>query len=121
MSFTESVTTCLRKYAGFSGRARRSELWWFVLLLIVLDLVGTVVESALGLGWGGGFGPLSTLVGLALLVPSFSVGARRLHDTGRSGWWQLLVVVPCLGWVALIVLFCLPGEESENKYGTPVA
>ena len=120
MSFTDSVTVCLRKYADFSGRARRSELWYFVLFLLLLDLGLSVVDAAFGMDWGSGFGPLSTIAGLALLVPSLSVGARRLHDTGRSGWWQLLALIPCLGVVAIVVLWCLPGEPRENKYGQPV-
>ena len=121
MSFADSVAACLGKYADFSGRARRSELWWFVLFCLLLDLGGTVADEVLGISWGGGFGPVSTLLGLAVLVPSLAVGARRLHDTGRSGWWQALVLVPVLGFVAIVVLFCLDGDKAENRYGAPVS
>jgi uncharacterized membrane protein YhaH (DUF805 family) len=84
------------KYADFTGRAPRAEYWWYILGLIVVAIVISIVESVLGLkGMILGFwGPLTALFMLATIVPSLAVGARRLHDTNRSGWWQLLFYVP---------------------------
>jgi uncharacterized membrane protein YhaH (DUF805 family) len=84
----------LQKYADFTGRAPRAEYWWFVLAMIILFVVLSIVESIVGLNKMilGVYGPLTALLWLAVLVPSLSVGVRRLHDTNRSGWWLLLMV-----------------------------
>ena len=89
----------LEKYADFSGRAPRPELWWYFLALVVAFVVVDIVESILGLHRmiAGMYGPLSTLLSLATIVPSLSVGVRRLHDVNRTGWWVLLPLIPqCL-------------------------
>src|SRR5262249_3937555 len=89
----------LQKYADFTGRAPRPELWWYVLGLVVAYIVLSIVESITGLKGMimGVYGPLTVLLWVATLVPSIAVGVRRLHDTDRSGWWILLPVVPyCL-------------------------
>ena len=86
-----------RKYAVFSGRARRSEYWWFVLSSVVLSLVAGVIDSIIGLKFIAGlYGPVQILLILAMLVPSIAVCVRRLHDTNRTGWWMMLVVLPYL-------------------------
>lgn len=97
----------LRKYADFSGRARRTEYWMFMLFYTIFYLILALVGSLLGTEI------LSLLFSLALLVPSLSIGARRLHDTGRSGWWQLLYI---LGFIVLIVFF-VQDSHDENSYG----
>ena len=90
MSFMESITTVFQKYAVFEGRARRSEYWWFVLAYSIVSGVLSGLGTAMnGSGAGTLFTVLSGLVGLAVLVPTIAVTTRRLHDTGRSGWWQL--------------------------------
>lgn len=104
-----SVTTCLSKYATFSGRASRPEFWWFTLAASVLYLVLAFVP---------GGEALSTVASLVLLLPTLAVGARRLHDTGRSGWWQLLAFIPFVGIVVLIVFWASAGQHS-NAYGPP--
>ncbi|OYX09410.1 MAG: DUF805 domain-containing protein, partial [Rhizobiales bacterium 32-66-8] len=91
MDFTTAIRSCLSQYATFRGRARRSEFWWFSLFVIGLELVAALVEGALGVD-----GFLSGLVHLLTLLPSLAVGARRLHDIGRSGWSQLLLIIPIL-------------------------
>ena len=109
----------LWKYATFSGRARRMEYWLFVLFYAVVSIVATVVDVSLGLTLGGedGMGLISTICGLALFLPSLAVSVRRLHDTGRSGWWILLMFVPIVGMIVLIVFFCLGGDEGRNRFG----
>jgi uncharacterized membrane protein YhaH (DUF805 family) len=86
----------LEKYADFSGRAPRAELWWFVLALVIAYVVAAIIESILGMRHmiAGMYGPLSCLLWLATIIPSIAVGVRRLHDTGRPGWWVLLPLIP---------------------------
>jgi uncharacterized membrane protein YhaH (DUF805 family) len=85
----------LQKYADFTGRAPRPEFWWYVLGYVIASVVLMIVESALGMNkMLGQIGPLRALLALALLLPTLAVGARRLHDTNRSGWWQAIAFVP---------------------------
>ncbi len=114
----EWMTMPLRRYAEFSGRSRRKEYWMFVLLMLIVGIVVGMVEAALGLtGALGPYGPLSLLIGLATLVPSISVSVRRLHDTGRSGWWLLLIFLPIIGSIMLLIFFVLEGHKGPNEYG----
>ena len=111
-----------RKYFDFNGRSNRPEFWWFfflatattVLLAFVDLLIGTYSDSM-------EMGLLSTVFGFATIIPTFSVGARRLHDVDSSGWWQLLLLVPLFGAIFLIYLMLQPGVAEENKYGPPAA
>jgi len=117
MGFSQAITSCMGKYANFQGRATRSEYWWFYLFQILLTWGASIVGS-LTLGDSGDM--LSSLVSLALLLPSIAVGSRRLHDTGRSGWWQLLVFT-IIGIILLIVWLASDGEKAANKYGEPIS
>jgi len=108
----------LKNYAGFSGRARRKEYWLFFLfnLVVVLglsfvDVISGLYSKELGAGLFGG------AYSLLVLVPSVAVSVRRLHDTNRSAWWLLLAVVPLVGPLALIVIYCLDGTPGGNDYG----
>jgi uncharacterized membrane protein YhaH (DUF805 family) len=104
MTFVDAVKICFAKYADFKGCASRSEFWWWILFTSVAALV---LRSASYY--------LSASFSLATLLPSIAVAARRLHDTDRSGWWQLLYFFPIIGWVVLI-LFCVePGESSRYR------
>ncbi|MGB1262140.1 MAG: DUF805 domain-containing protein [Cognaticolwellia sp.] len=96
----------LKKYADFTGRARRKEYWMFVLVYMIINVILAVL----------GFDIISALVGLALFVPSISIAARRLHDTGRSGWWQLIALLPIIGFIVLIV-FLVQDSHDTNAYG----
>ena len=88
----------IQKFADFNGRAPRAEYWWYVLAILVCTIVVSIVESILGLNQMvfGVYGPITLLLALATLVPSIAVTIRRLHDTGRSGWWILIAVIPYL-------------------------
>ncbi|MEQ6902652.1 DUF805 domain-containing protein [Nocardioides sp. YIM 152588] len=113
MTFIEAVQVCLTKYIGFVGRAPRSEYWWFFVFNLLVSLGATTLDAAVG-------GDLiATVAALALFLPSLAVGVRRLHDTGRSGWWMLIALVPVVGWIVLVVFFCLPGDRASNRYGAP--
>lgn len=98
--------SCLKDhYADFNGRAKRTEFWMFILFNWIASLIVAVI------GWALGISVLSTIYGLAVLVPTLAVGARRLHDTGRSGWWWLICLVPLIGFIWLIVLWCLESKK----------
>jgi uncharacterized membrane protein YhaH (DUF805 family) len=116
MPFPDAVKLCLHKYADFNGRARRSEFWWWVVFTILVGLVAGIIDAVLGTRSSTGNGLVGSLANLALLVPSLAVGARRLHDTGRSGWWQLLWIAIIIGWIALIILWVLD-SQGDNTYG----
>ena len=141
----------IEKYADFSGRASRAEYWWFVLAMIIAYVVlGMIVENMLGIDKMvlGIYGPLTTLLWLATIIPSISVAIRRLHDTNRSAWWMLLIVPYCISAalaaqalasgsmaalgsagllgivglvcaIALLVFMVLPGTPGDNRYGPP--
>ncbi len=114
MSFSTAIRTCLRKYADFSGRARPAELWWFVLLVVVGFVATRAIDAVLGTEKGG-YGALASATLLVVLLPLLAAGARRLHDAGLSGWWLLIVLVPC-GNVALLFFF-LRESQGDNRYG----
>jgi uncharacterized membrane protein YhaH (DUF805 family) len=108
----------LRQYADFSGRARRTEYWMFALFSTVIGIVLGVLDNLLGLSFmSGSTGWLSLLFSLAILLPSLAVGVRRLHDTGRTGWWLLIGLVPLVGLIVLIVFFVAPGNPGANAHG----
>ncbi|MGH8869690.1 MAG: DUF805 domain-containing protein [Actinomycetes bacterium] len=119
MSFTEAVRTALSQYATFTGRARRSEYWWFVLFTVLVNIATSIIDAVLGSGTASGFGVVSTLASLALLLPSLAVLVRRLHDTGRSGWWVLIGLVPLAGAIVLIVFAVQDSQPAPNQYGPP--
>lgn len=118
MSFGEAIRTCLRKYAEFNGRATRPEFWWFVLFSTLIGLVASTIDNAIG----NEFTMLATLWGLAMLLPTLAVGARRLHDTNKSGWLQLLLLIPCVGVIVLIVFWAMPSATPPaigGDHSTP--
>lgn len=117
MDFMTSVNTCISKFADFTGRAQRSELWWFFLATTIVSIILTILDTALFSGLAAQIGVLSTIFSLAVLIPSLSVGARRLHDVGRSGWWQLLILIPLLGWAVLLYFFATKGTDGDNAFG----
>src|SRR5262245_7416565 len=104
----------LKKYAVFEGRARRKEYWMFVLFNFIIAFGLGIVDGVVGLNKGG-VGILGLLYNLAVLVPSIAVGVRRLHDTGRSGLWYLLMFVFCIGWIVLLVFFVQEGTSGNNE------
>ncbi len=119
----------LKQYVDFQGRARRTEYWMFTLfsalVSIVLLLVDTLVlgtgnltgSATDGVSFGAGIGLLGGIYALAVLLPSLAVSVRRLHDTGRSGWWLLIGLVPFVGALVLLVFFVLEGNRGPNQHG----
>jgi uncharacterized membrane protein YhaH (DUF805 family) len=100
----------IKQYATFSGRASRKEYWMFYLFYIIFYIILAVIDRALGTVL------FSTIFFLALLIPNISIATRRLHDTGRSGWWQLILFIPLIGLIVLIV-FLVQDSGDENQYG----
>lgn len=108
----------LKKYAVFSGRARRKEYWFFILFNIIISLVLGVIDGFTGsYSEAAGLGLLGGIYSLAVLIPGIAVTVRRLHDTGRSGWWFLIVLVPVIGALALLVFMVLDSKPGQNQYG----
>lgn len=114
MSFTEAIASVFRNYATFSGRAPRSEYWYFWLFSILLQIATTILDRVLFAT--SDLSPLTSLVGLALFLPSIAVGARRLHDIDRTGWW-LLISFTVIGIFVLLYWFCVRGTRGPNRFG----
>ena len=108
----------LKKYAVFSGRARRKEYWLFYLLFLLVYIFFAIIDASSGtLDPETGIGVLTGILFLAFLIPQLAVGVRRLHDTDRSGWWLLVGFIPLVGPILLIVFFCLDGSAGDNRFG----
>jgi uncharacterized membrane protein YhaH (DUF805 family) len=114
MDFQTAVRTCFQKYATISGRARRSEYWWFALFLLIGNVVLNGVDAIL---FGGDTQILSAIFSLATIVPSVCAGGRRLHDTGRSALWLLIGLIPLVGFLVLLWWFVQKGTDGSNEYG----
>lgn len=103
-------------YTNFSGRASRPQYWYFILFVVIIAVVLGIIDGILFQTQ-----VLGLIFSLAILVPNIGLGVRRLHDLGKSGWWYLIVLVPIVGPIALLVMFCLKGEPKANTYGPVVA
>jgi uncharacterized membrane protein YhaH (DUF805 family) len=118
MSFTTAIKSVLSQYVGFSGRARRSEYWWWALFTALLGVVAAVLDTALGTNMDGSTtGVIGLIVELAILLPSLAVLVRRLHDTDRSGWWILIALIPIVGAIVLLVFAAQDTKPGPNRYG----
>lgn len=119
MSYKEAVTSCFMKYVQFSGRASRSEYWWFMLFSFLVSsvleglayLVGTPTDPNLFISL------LLYAFGLVIFLPTLAVSVRRMHDLGKGGGWIFISAVPLIGWIWYIVLAATPGEPFENRFG----
>lgn len=108
----------LRKYATFEGRSRRSEYWYYVLFYLLIVFVLSMLDALFDTDSEvQGIGLLSGVFSLVMLVPTLAVTCRRLHDTGRSGWWQLIAFVPVIGTIVLIVFLARDSEQAVNEHG----
>jgi uncharacterized membrane protein YhaH (DUF805 family) len=103
----------LKKYATFSGRARRQEYWMFTLISVVISIVLMAVDAALG-----SMGAIGAVYSLAVLIPSLAVTVRRLHDTDRSGWWILIALIPLVGAIILLVFLASDSKPHDSAYGS---
>ncbi|MFD1341558.1 DUF805 domain-containing protein [Litorisediminicola beolgyonensis] len=116
-SLTNAFQHGLSHYASFASRTDRATFWWYVLAVFLIIVITNVIDG-LVFGWAPEAGePISFLVALALILPNIAIGARRLHDTGRSGWWLLLCLIPVIGTLVLIWFYIQKGEPGPNAYG----
>jgi uncharacterized membrane protein YhaH (DUF805 family) len=115
LSFNEAVGTCMRKYFDFTGRARGSEYWYFYLFCTLMTLLTTILDINLfGYTWDD-YGPIYAITSLGLFIPSISAGARRLHDTNKSGWRQLWVLT-IIGAFFVLYWLIIKGDTNKNSY-----
>lgn len=106
-------------YANFSGRARRSEYWYFTLANIIIAISAMVIDNVAGINFAPiPYGPLYLIVALATFLPGVAVAVRRLHDVGKSGWFFFIVLIPLIGSIWLLILFFTEGEKGANQYGS---
>ena len=110
MTFSESVSTCLKKYFVFEGRASRSEYWWFQLIVSPSYLISTILENEIAYFFLG--------VTLFTLIPAISAGVRRLHDTNRSGFFLLISFIPFIGGLVILFFLILEGTKGKNRFGS---
>jgi len=112
-----------KKYAKFSDRSRRKEYWYFVLFNFIVSFAIGFIDGLIMIARGidaesSPIGPFSAIYTLIALIPTIALATRRLHDTGRSGWWQLLVLLPVLGWLVLLYFYVKDSQTGDNAYGS---
>ena len=117
VSFKEAVVRALsQNYCNFSGRASRSEYWWFYLFSCIVSWVVSIIVSLFSSDLSTMY-IASMIVGLAFLLPGLGIAVRRLHDIGKSGWWLFISLIPLIGAILLLVWFCKDSEMEPNEYG----
>ena len=115
MDFQTSIKTCFNKYAIFAGRASRSEFWWFFLFGFLGATVAWVIDVMIFGYASDAYGPMYLIFLIVTFLPSIAVGARRLHDTDKTGWWQLLWIT-FIGGILVIIWQATMGEKKKNQY-----
>lgn len=111
MGFGDAISAGFSNYVNFSGRACRSEYWYWVLFIVLGSIVAVIIDRMIGIRL------VNTIFGLATILPGIAVGVRRLHDLDRSGWWLLLSFIPLIGAIILIIWFCGRGTVGPNRFG----
>ena len=108
----------MKNYVGFSGRASRSEYWFYALFYIIFAIIVGMIDGALGMvDPETGVGTLGVIYVLIHFLPGLAVGFRRLHDTGRSGWWILINIIPLIGMLIFLFFMVIAGDDNDNEYG----
>jgi uncharacterized membrane protein YhaH (DUF805 family) len=116
MSFVDAIKSGFSKYVTFSGRAYRSEYWYWVLFVVIASMVALTLDSAI-LGYSpSGASPITGIFDLVTFLPSLALAARRLHDMDRTAWW-LLIALTGIGSLLLIIWFCFRGTQGPNRFG----
>ncbi|HEY2534973.1 MAG TPA: DUF805 domain-containing protein [Xanthobacteraceae bacterium] len=116
MSFRQAIRSGFYNYVEFSGRAIRSEFWYWVLFTIIGGLLAATIDLALFADMDA-LSPLDDIFTLVTFLPGLAVAVRRLHDIDRSGWWFLLIFIPLVGAIVLIVFCCMRGSKGPNRFG----
>ncbi len=120
MTFGQSISRCFSKYCTFTGRASRSEYWWWILFTAIIGLLFGIPSGLQSIHESSpsGLPVISYIVSAVLFLPSLGVLFRRLHDTGKSGWWWLIGFIPVVGTIILVVFCCQPSQTFPNQYGS---
>ena len=120
MNIQTSIKTCFNKYATFSGRASRSEYWFFVLFGILGAIITLIIDvMILGYSIESEYTPINSIFSLVLIIPSTAAACRRLHDVNKSGWWQLIAIT-IIGIIPLMIWLCSEGTKINNSHGKPI-
>ena len=114
MNFMQAITSGFQNYVNFSGRAIRSEYWFWTLFALLVSIVASILDYLIFPHMD--ISPLNSLTGLALFLPGLAVSVRRLHDLDRTGWW-LLILLTIIGGILLLVWFCMRGTVGSNRFG----
>jgi len=128
MGFGQAIQSYFQNYVGFAGRAPRVQMWWILLLVMILAIIAMIIDNALGLAFkfpgpegtpvSLGYGPVYCIVLLGLFLPNLALGFRRLHDRNKSAWWLLLALIPFIGALILFIwMYCLRGTVGDNRFG----
>ena len=117
MGFAEAITSGFSSMTKFSGRAKRSEFWYWILFVAILEIVAYVLGGLLGRNDNAFVGLIFNLIAVVLILATLAVGCRRLHDTGKTGWLQVLLISPCVGHIILIILWLPASHAGDNQYG----
>lgn len=116
MSIGQSVSTVLKNYAVFRGRASRPEFWWYYLVYIIVAIIIGLIDQAIGAN-----NVLTGIYVLALFLPTLAVIFRRLHDSDKRGWWILIQLIPIVGTIVMLVFLASKGTPGDNRFGPPTA
>ena len=111
MGFAQAISAGFSNYVNFSGRACRSEYWYWILFIVIADIVTGIIDAALGIQL------VTSIFGLVTLLPSLAIAIRRLHDLDRTGWWVLLGLIPLIGWIILLIWYVTKGTDGPNRFG----
>jgi uncharacterized membrane protein YhaH (DUF805 family) len=111
MGFGQAISAGFSNYVNFSGRACRSEYWYWILFIVIADIVAVIIDQALGMQLVTG------LFGLVTIIPNIAIAIRRLHDLDRTGWWILLGFIPLVGWIILLIWYVSKGTDGPNRFG----
>ena len=111
MRFAQAISAGFSNYVNFSGRACRSEYWYWILFIVIADIVTGIIDAALGIQL------VTSIFGLVTLLPSLAIAIRRLHDLDRTGWWVLLGLIPLIGWIILLIWYVTKGTDGPNRFG----
>jgi uncharacterized membrane protein YhaH (DUF805 family) len=114
MQFQDAIRSGFRNYVTFSGRASRSEFWYWTLFGFLVAAVSSILDSALFPSMSTG--PISAITSLLLLLPGLAVSVRRLHDIDRTGWW-ILITLTIIGLIVLLIWNCTKGTDGPNRFG----
>jgi uncharacterized membrane protein YhaH (DUF805 family) len=117
MGFGEAISHNFNNITNFEGRAARPEFWWWILAVWIINIIIAAVTGTFTGNTGSFLSIIGTIISIILVLATLAVGSRRLHDTGKSGWLQLLYLIPCVGWIVVFILCAQPGTPGDNPYG----